>query len=41
MSEEPPSSRHRVHDPEPLETVWEQHAPEWIAWARTPGHDSY
>jgi SAM-dependent methyltransferase len=41
MSEEQASSRQRIHDPEPLETVWEQHAPEWIAWARTPGHDSY
>lgn len=24
-----------------LRQAWERHAPEWIAWARTPGHDSY
>ena len=24
-----------------LAEAWEEHAPEFIAWARTPGHDSY
>lgn len=24
-----------------LRQAWERHAPEWIAWARRPGHDSY
>jgi SAM-dependent methyltransferase len=24
-----------------LRNAWEQAAPEWITWARTPGHDSY
>jgi SAM-dependent methyltransferase len=24
-----------------LRDAWEQAAPEWIAWARKPGHDSY
>jgi SAM-dependent methyltransferase len=24
-----------------LRDAWEQAAPEWIAWARTPGHDTY
>lgn len=24
-----------------LRDAWEQAAPEWIAWARAPGHDSY
>jgi SAM-dependent methyltransferase len=24
-----------------LRDAWEQAAPEWITWARTPGHDSY
>jgi SAM-dependent methyltransferase len=24
-----------------LRDAWEQVAPEWISWARTPGHDSY
>jgi SAM-dependent methyltransferase len=24
-----------------LKRAWEEHAVEWIAWARTPGHDSY
>jgi SAM-dependent methyltransferase len=24
-----------------LRDEWEQAAPEWITWARTPGHDSY
>jgi SAM-dependent methyltransferase len=24
-----------------LRDVWEKHAAEWVAWARTPGHDSY
>ncbi len=24
-----------------LRTAWEEHAREWIAWARTVGHDSY
>jgi SAM-dependent methyltransferase len=24
-----------------LRDAWEKHAEEWIAWARTPGHDSY
>jgi ubiquinone/menaquinone biosynthesis C-methylase UbiE len=24
-----------------LRDAWERHAEEWIAWARTPGHDHY
>lgn len=24
-----------------MSTGWEDRAPEWLAWARTPGHDSY
>jgi hypothetical protein len=24
-----------------LAAAWEQHAPEFIAWARKPDHDSY
>ncbi|MGH8996674.1 MAG: class I SAM-dependent methyltransferase [Acidimicrobiales bacterium] len=24
-----------------LREAWDRHAEEWIAWARTPGHDSY
>jgi SAM-dependent methyltransferase len=24
-----------------LKDAWERHAEEWIAWARTPGHDHY
>lgn len=24
-----------------LRHAWQRHAPEWIAWARMPGHDSY
>jgi SAM-dependent methyltransferase len=24
-----------------LRDAWEDHAPDWIAWARAPGHDSY
>jgi SAM-dependent methyltransferase len=24
-----------------LSAAWEQHAPAWAAWARTPGHDVY
>lgn len=24
-----------------LSAAWEKHAREWIAWVRTPGHDSY
>lgn len=24
-----------------LRQAWERHAPEWISWVRTPGHDSY
>ncbi len=29
-------------EPEPsLRSAWESHAEEWIAWVRTPGHDSY
>jgi SAM-dependent methyltransferase len=24
-----------------MRDAWDAHAPEWIAWARTPGHDSY
>jgi SAM-dependent methyltransferase len=24
-----------------LRSEWERHAAQWIAWARTPGHDSY
>src|SRR5262245_36906269 len=24
-----------------LRERWEAHAPEWIAWSRAPGHDSY
>jgi hypothetical protein len=24
-----------------LAQAWDSHAEEWIAWTRTPGHDSY
>jgi ubiquinone/menaquinone biosynthesis C-methylase UbiE len=24
-----------------LREAWEQHAPDWVRWAREPGHDSY
>ncbi len=24
-----------------LRKAWEQHAPDWVRWAREPGHDSY
>ncbi len=24
-----------------LRDAWDSHAEQWIAWARTPGHDSY
>ena len=24
-----------------LRSAWERHAEEWVAWARTPGHDTY
>ena len=24
-----------------LSRAWDEHAEKWIAWARTPGHDSY
>jgi SAM-dependent methyltransferase len=28
-------------DREDLSGAWERNAPDWIAWARAPGHDSY
>jgi SAM-dependent methyltransferase len=28
-------------DPRAMREAWEAAAPAWIAWARTPGHDSY
>jgi SAM-dependent methyltransferase len=32
----------RVHDEPPrLSAEWETNAPDWIEWARRPGHDSY
>lgn len=35
-----PPSRTRL-DAADLRAAWEEHADEWIAWARKPGHDSY
>jgi SAM-dependent methyltransferase len=35
-----PTSRERLERAD-LRSSWERHAAEWIAWARTPGHDSY
>jgi SAM-dependent methyltransferase len=28
-------------DTSDLRSAWEEHAEEWVAWARAPGHDSY
>src|SRR5262249_47485843 len=33
--------RETVDAPEPLVEVWERHSAAWIAWARTPEHDTY
>ena len=42
MSETPdrPLQRTRLGSAD-LGEAWEEHAPEFIAWARKPGHDSY
>ena len=41
MSDRPRFERRLVRDAEPLDAVWEQHARDWVRWARSPGHDSY
>jgi SAM-dependent methyltransferase len=36
-----PPGREWITEPQPLREAWEQHAADWIEWARAPGHDSY
>lgn len=31
----------RSEPAQPMRRAWDVHAEEWIAWVRTPGHDSY
>jgi SAM-dependent methyltransferase len=37
----PAATASRQTGPVSLRDAWEQAAPDWITWARTPGHDSY
>ncbi len=40
MFDHPTAYRPRVED-ETLRAAWQRHAEQWIAWARTPGHDHH